>query len=291
MRLTVAAVQMNTRLADKIYNLTTVEGHIRTAVNAGAKMVVVPELFSTGYRLDEQYADFAEPIPGPTVEKMAALAQELDIFIAACIVEKDLSSPDIYDTAFLVSPKGLEGAYRKVHLWGKEPGFFARGTELPVFETPWGLTGMMICYDVGFPEAARSLVLAGANLILMPSAFGLPRLYAWELATRARALENGCFFVTANRIGIEKDSEFCGHSRIVDPQGTVIVDAGMNEAVIVATIDLAEVVVQRGRIPYLQDRYPRAYRQESPALAADPFSPKTGGSGEAQAKVVIHKQL
>lgn len=261
MKLIVAAVQMNTDLADLARNGARAEAHIETAAKAGAKVVVIPELFNTGYRLDERYVDYAELIPGPTVEKLKTQAKQWDIFIAASIVEKDPVSSAIYDTAFLVGPDGLLGTYRKVHCWGKEPEFFTAGTAFPVFETPWGKIGLLICYDVGFPEAARSLVLDGANLILIPSAFGMPRLYAWELATRARALENGCFLVTANRIGVEKDSEFCGHSRVVDPQGTVLADAGLQETVIVTTIDLSEVGAQRIRIPYLRDRRPQYYHK------------------------------
>ncbi len=262
MNLTVSAVQMDTSLGDLESNILRAEQYIRKASQAGATMIVIPELFNTGYRLDERYSEFAETIPGPTVERLTSLAKSEDIYITGSITEKDVDSGQIFDTAFLVSPKGLDGRYRKIHLWGREPEFFSKGNDFPVFDTPWGQVGLMICYDVGFPEASRSLVLAGADIILIPSAFGMPRLYAWELATRARALENGCYLVAANRIGSEKDSIFCGHSRIVDPQGSILVDAGLQEGILLATIDLSEIDAQRKRIPYLRDRMPATYRQE-----------------------------
>lgn len=284
MNLTLSVVQMDTVLADKAQNLAKAERLIRRAARAGAQLVIVPELFNTGYRLDERYAGFAEQIPGPTVEKLGTLAADENLFIAACIAEIDPASGAIFDTAFLVSPQGLLGRYRKVHRWGREPEFFTPGEAFPVFETPWGRVGLLICYDVGFPEAARSLALAGAELILVPSAFGLPRLYAWDLATRARALENGCFLAAANRIGSELDSTFCGHSRIVDPQGTVIVDAGLRELMLVATIDLSEVAAQRGRIPYLRDRLPEAYR----STALDPVPAHSSSEPDGVRSPYIH---
>jgi predicted amidohydrolase len=119
----------------------------------------------------------------------------------------------------------------------------------------------------------------------------MPRLYAWDLATRARALENGCFLVASNRIGSEKDSVFCGHSRIVDPQGTVIIDAGLQEAAILASIDLADISAQRQRIPYLVDRKPDVYRQVPlDSLAVHP-SPVAVQEADNYSPTVIFKKL
>jgi predicted amidohydrolase len=272
MNLIVSAVQIDTSLGDKERNNLRAEQNIRKAAQAGANIIVIPELFNTGYRLDERYSEFAETIPGSTVERMAVLAKSEGVYIAGSITEQDPDSEKLYDTAFLVSPQGLEGRYRKIHLWGREPEFFSKGKEFPVFGTPWGQVGLIICYDVGFPEAARSLALAGADIILIPSAFGMPRFYAWDLATRARALENGCYLVASNRIGNEKDSVFCGHSRIVDPQGSILVDAGLQEGILLATIDMVEVAAQRTRIPYLRDRMPETYRQELNRTIAAPFA-------------------
>jgi predicted amidohydrolase len=263
MDLKVASIQFDTCLGNVSHNWEKAEGFIRNVSKLGAQVVVLPELFNTGYRLDDLYQEFAEPIPGPTVNRITALSAEENIYIVGCIAEKDTALGSIFDTSFLTGPEGLLGVYRKIHLWGREPEFFTPGPAFSVFEIPWGKVGMLICYDVGFPEAARSLALAGVDMILMPSAFGMPRLYAWELATRSRALENGCFLVTANRIGIEKDTQFCGHSRVVDPQGNVVVDAGLDETIITARIDLDEVKRQRERIPYLADRRPDAYRSIS----------------------------
>jgi predicted amidohydrolase len=259
MKLKVASIQFDTLLGSVPENLDKAERLIHNGLTSGAQLIVLPELFNTGYRLDDQYEQYAESIPGPSVERISAVAQKEKVYLVGCIAEKDPSTGNIFDTAFLTGPDGFIGAYRKIHLWGQEPEFFHTGPAFPVFPTPWCKIGLLICYDVGFPEAARCLALAGAEMILLPSAFGMPRLYAWDLATRSRALENGCYLVAANRIGREKDSEFCGHSRVVDPQGNVIVDATLQESVIVADVDISEVHQQRERIPYLRDRRPDLY--------------------------------
>lgn len=260
MKLTVAAIQFDPQIGSVEKNMDLAEEMIAEALVNGARLIVLPELFNTGYRLDEEYAHYAEKIPGPSVERITAYAKLEQVYMAGCIVEKDQQSGMIYDTAFLTGPNGLVGTYRKTHLWGAEGQYFSTGPAFPVFDTPIGKIGMLICYDIGFPEAARCLALAGAELILVPSAFGKPRSYAWELATRARALENGCFLVAANRIGKEKDSEFCGHSRVVDPQGMVIKDGGLEEVVIVTDLDPQDIERQRGRIPYFRDRRPDLYQ-------------------------------
>ena len=264
MDLKVASIQFDTLLGSVPENLDKAERLIDDALASGAQLIVLPELFNTGYRLDDHYGQYAESIPGPSVERISAVAQREKIYLVGCIAEKDPSTGHIFDTAFLTGPEGFVGAYRKIHLWGQEPNYFHTGPVFPVFQTPWCKIGLLICYDVGFPEAARCLALAGAEMILLPSAFGMPRLYAWDLATRSRALENGCYLIAANRIGREKDSEFCGHSRVVDPQGNVIVDAGLQETVIAADVDISEVHQQRERIPYLRDRRPDLY----PSLCA-----------------------
>lgn len=250
---TVAAVQMKCFPGNKEKNLQKALILIDDAWNRGAELIVLPELFLTGYRVEEEELALAETIPGYTVERLIKYAREKRVFLSGTIMEAGVKRGVIYNTAFLVGPEGLIGTYRKVHLWDKEQLRWACGEEFPVFPTPFGKVGIQICYEVGFPEGARILALKGADMLLYPSAFGLPRLYVWDLATRSRALENGMFLIAANRSGQEKDTQFAGHSRIVNPQGKVLTEAQNDDEAIVATLDLAEIIEQRRRIPYLRD--------------------------------------
>ncbi|MEB3103854.1 carbon-nitrogen hydrolase family protein [Ferviditalea candida] len=249
-----AAIQMNCILGDKQQNLSKAGQLIAEAVSLGAKLIVLPELFNTGYRVEEQDPDLAEPIPGTTTDWMMEQAREHDIYLVGCIMEQGSPKGVVYDTAIITGPQGLIGSYRKIYLWNAELTRFCRGGEYPVFELEFGCLGMQICYDVGFPEAARTLSQKGADIIVYPSAFGMPRLYAWDIATRSRALENGVYLIAANRSGIEKgQTEFCGTSRIVNPKGQVLAEAVQPDQVIVADLQLSDVIKQRREIPYLRD--------------------------------------
>lgn len=253
-KLKVAAIQMNCECGNKQFNLERAYELILEAVKKGAKLIVVPELFNTGYRVEEDDVSLAETIPGETSNWMVEVSKECDICLVGCILEKDKTKGLIYDTSVVTSRDGIVGTYRKTHLWDQENTRFTKGDSFPVFELEWGNLGMQICYEVGFPEGARALTLKGADIIVYPSAFGKARLYAWDIATRSRALENGCFVIAANRTGIEKgETEFGGHSRITSPKGEVLAEATEENEVIISEIDLDEVVKQRRAIPYLRD--------------------------------------
>jgi predicted amidohydrolase len=176
------------------------------------------------------------------------------IYLVGCTLERGEADGLVYDTAVLVGPEGLIGSYRKIHLWDTENTRFTKGEAFPVFDLGFARLGMQICYEVGFPEGARILTLSGANIIVYPSAFGKARLYAWDVATRSRALENGIYVIACNRTGTEKgETIFAGTSRIVNPQGTVLVEATREDEVILSEIDLTLVERQRRTIPYLRD--------------------------------------
>lgn len=252
--LKVAAIQMNCELENKQLNLERVYKLIFEAAKEGAKLVVIPELFNTGYRVEDNDFTLAETIPGETTNWMVEVSKEFNITLVGTILESCKSKGLIFDTCVVSGPDGIVGTYRKTHLWDQENTRFTKGDSLPVFELEWGNLGVLICYEVGFPEAARVLALKGADIIVYPSAFGKHRLYAWDLATRSRALENGCYVVAANRSGIEKSETFFGgHSRITSPQGEVLAQATEENEVIISNIDLDEVAKQRRRIPYLRD--------------------------------------
>lgn len=250
----VAAIQMNCALGNKDGNLQKAKTLIEQALEQHATFIVLPELFNTGYRVEEQDWQYAETIPGETTSYLQRIATQHDITIIGCILERGEIEGMIFDTAFVIAKNGVLGKYRKTHLWNQENLRFTRGDTLSVIQKGDLKMGLQICYEIGFPEGARILTLQGANMLIYPSAFGEKRYYVWDTASKARAIENGCFVIAANRSGIEKQSTyFGGKSRIIDPQGNVLIEATQEDECIVATIDIQRVIQQRREVPYLRD--------------------------------------
>lgn len=252
----VAAIQMDCVPGNKEENLNKAYSLIAQAAKNQAEVIVLPELFSTGYRVEENDAELAEKFQSDsnTIDWMINVAKEFDIILVACITEESVVDGVVYDTAVIVNKSGLQSSYRKIYLWDQENVRFANGQNYQSCSIGNLHIGLQICYEVGFPEGARILTLQGSNLLIYPSAFGNARLYAWDIATRARALENGCYVIAANRIGTEKEeTTFGGHSRIIDPTGKILAEALDEEEIIIAEIDLSLVREQRRTIPYLRD--------------------------------------
>ena len=141
-----------------------------------------------------------------------------------------------------------------MHLWGDEVKRFGKGNSIGVIKLPFATVGLLICYEIGFPEQARIQVQKGAQILIYPSAFGKARYYAWDIASKSRALENGAFVIACNRCGQDSDSVFGGLSRIVAPDTTILAAAGVDEERIVcAEINLDETKKMRSTLPYLRD--------------------------------------
>ncbi len=203
---------------------------------------VLPELFATGYQFKskEEVRSFAEPVPaGPTTTRLIDAARNLDAFICAGLPE--LAGDKVYNSAVLVGPDGVIARYRKVHLFSHEKELFSPGDlPFPVADIGLAKVGMMICFDHFFPEAARTLALSGAQVIAHPANLVMP-VYA-QLTMRVRALENGVFTATANRVGEEARTEttlrFTGNSQIISPGGNILVSLSpTEERAAVAEID------------------------------------------------------
>lgn len=259
----VAAVQMDCEIGNVESNLAKAKKLIDKAIKKEAKVIVLPELFNTGYRVEENDSNLSETLYGNTIKWMHKIAETYDIVLIAAIIEKIEVEGVFYDTAVIVDKTGLINKYRKVYLWDQENTRFKKGDEYYVENNGEIKIGLQICYEIGFPEGARLLALQGANILVYPSAFGKKRFYAWDIASRARALENGCYLIASNRIGIEKnETEFGGRSRIVSPRGEVLQELGGEEGVIVSEIDLESVIKQRLEIPYLRDLNYRLYTEE-----------------------------
>ncbi|MCX5535236.1 nitrilase family protein [Streptomyces sp. NBC_00006] len=228
--LRVAAVQSDPQvgLENKEINVVATLDQIRRAAADGARLVVLPELASTGYSFDtrqEAYAH-AETVPdGPTCTRWAELARELDVYIVAGIAEEE--GVRLYDTAVLIGPEGFIGKYRKTHLWNREKLIFTPGSDYPVFETRIGRIGLLICWDIWFPEVARILTAQGADLICSvnnwvwtpPPLFDEAGNCMASYLTMSASHVNGVPIVAANRVGEERGGKFLGCSLITGVNG------------------------------------------------------------------------
>lgn len=224
---TVASIQMEPRIGRKDENLARSVALVERAAAGGAALVVLPELANTGYVFESRAEAFAlaEPVPnGPSTQAWIEVARRCNTLIVAGIAERD--GERLYNAAVVVGPTGWLGTYRKLHLWGDEHLFFEAGDKgLPLFHTPWGRLGVVICYDGWFPEVYRLLAMQGADVVAMPTNWvpmpgqpaGSPAM-ANTLAM-ASAHSNGLNIVCANRTGTERGQPFIGQSLIVDAQG------------------------------------------------------------------------
>jgi N-carbamoylputrescine amidase len=280
--LTIAGVQFAGH-RDKETNVRTAERMVREAAGRGARIVCLPELFSTMYFCVEtrrEYFDWAEPIPGPTVDRMGELARELGIVLIAPVFERagDLH----YNTAALLGPDGrLLGRYRKSSIpsmdaarspepRGNEKFYFAPGDlGFPTFDTPFARIGILICYDRHFPEAARVLGLGGAEIVFVPTATTRMARYLWDVELRAHAITNVYYVCGVNKVGADAGGsarDHHGNSMIVSPRGEVLAEASATaEDIALAEVDLSALPELRSLWGYYRDRRPDQYG----ALAED----------------------
>jgi predicted amidohydrolase len=260
-----ASVQMRCT-DDKRRNLDRASELVRAAAGRGARLIVLPELFSWRGPPDRQ-APEAEPLDGPTLSRMGALARELQVvLVAGSILERHPEGALPFNTCAVLGEDGaLLGSYRKMHLFDvqisgavsvQESERFAPGSEPVCVATSLGRIGLSICYDLRFPELYRRLVDSGAELICVPSAFTFTTGAAhWELLLRARAVENQCYVVAPNQTGpVEHGPNVYGHSAIVDPWGMVVACAPDGESIAVGLVDPATQEAVRRQLPALAHR-------------------------------------
>ncbi|EAH6753270.1 carbon-nitrogen hydrolase family protein [Campylobacter coli] len=260
--LKVALIQFAPKSYEVQNNLDKALKLAHLALEQGARLIVLPELYDSAYCVEDQDEKFSLNLhqAHPNLDALQKLAKNYQAYIVACSIEKDTQ---LYDSAYIISHKGLLGVYRKIYLWGNEKERFTRGDKYPIFELEFEnfklKLGLQICYEIGFSEGSRFLALQGAEIICFPSAFGKARTYVWNLASRSRALENGVFVLAANRSGSEiskinnETLTFAGKSKIINPKGEIIKEILEEEGFIIAELDLEEVQIQRKNLPYLKD--------------------------------------
>jgi len=250
----VAVVQFDPQvgLENLALNAAAVEERLTQAADAGATLIVLPELATTGYCFRSRAEAFAhaEAIPaGRTAQGWEVFARERDLYIVGCLPELDGNR--LFDTAVLIGPDGFIGKYRKTHLWNEEKLFFTPGDlGFPVFETRIGRIGLLVCWDIWFPETARIVAQQGADIICIPTGWVWtpPPLYdasgtcmaAYLTMTAAHA--NNVFIATADRIGTERGTSFMGNSLIAGTNGWPIGRiAGPDEdTILYADIDIVQ---------------------------------------------------
>jgi omega-amidase len=259
-RMRISLVQMDIALGDPKINRQRAEEWIRRAAEREqADVVVLPEMWNTGYALD-RLEDCADR--GELVEWMASTAARYRVhLVGGSIAEK--KADHFWNTAYIFDRNGKQVArYSKVHLFRlmDEEKYLHAGDQRVSFSLESHRAGVMICYDIRFPELARSLALDGAEILFVPAEWPLPRLTHWRLLNQARAVENQLYVVACNRVGVGGRDVFGGHSMVVDPWGEILVEGGEEEELLTVEIDLAEVARIRRKIPVFEDRMPDVYR-------------------------------
>jgi predicted amidohydrolase len=267
-----AAIQLNAT-DDSARNLDTARRLVRAAADDGATLVLLPEKW-TVLGSPTQLRAGAQALDGEALTWAREIARELQIdLIAGSIAERVEGQQRMSNTSVHVSPGGeIHAVYRKVHLFDvdiagtqyRESDTDQAGDELVLSEAADGTElGLSVCYDLRFPELYRELAVAGARVLLVPSAFTLATTRDhWEVLLRARAIENQCFVVAANQIGRDGAGNQCGgRSMIVDPWGLILAQAPDEQTQITATLDLDGLARIRERIPSLASRRPDVYHQ------------------------------
>ncbi len=256
----VALVQLQASM-QKDENLRSAIEYIGDAKSKKAELVAFPEFlmaYSPSNQTANELSKIAEPVNGEFATALREAARKNSIGVVATIYEKSRIKNRVYDTALLIDKTGkLSSVYRKLHLYDafgfKESAKLAAGKELTKpTRTSIGSVGMMICYDIRFPEMSRMLALMGANILVMPSAWvqGEMKVEHWQTMLKARAIENGCYVVAPDQVG----NIYVGHSMVVDPFGKIVLD--MEERIGLEVIDLDNKLVNdvRKKLPLLKNR-------------------------------------
>jgi omega-amidase len=261
MNLTISLAQMEFQFGDVDANFTRAETWIAEAAGRGSDLVLLPELWASGYDL-ENWARYAAPLGEGSFARLAALAKHHRVAIGSSLLES--RNGQAYNTFVLHSPEGQTwGVYRKIHRFRllHEEKWLGAGDRLVLAETPWGLLGLSICYDLRFPEMFRPYAVASARLVLLVAEWPERRVAHWSKLMQARAIENQLFVAGVNKVGQSQGAKLGGRSAVIDPWGVPLVEGDDAEALLTAEVDLRKADKARRYIPVLQDRRPEIYKE------------------------------
>jgi len=250
------AVNENESKADRLLRVEKILEQT-AAENDQLQMIMLPEIWGTGFFNFNRYREESESLEGETFTRLAWWAEKLNSYLlGGSIVERDGNS--YYNTTLLIGPNGtLCGTYRKIHLFGyqsAESEILSPGSELYTLKSKYGAWGFSTCYDLRFPELYRKMIDAAVDIIFVVAAWPLARLEHWLILNRSRALENLAFLVACNCAGGYGDQQYGGNSLVVSPWGDLLARGGLTEEQLTFTIDPQEIVKIRSTFPALQDR-------------------------------------
>jgi len=260
--LRVALIQMDIVPGDPDANFRHAAVKIGEALSDETKpdVIVLPEMWNTGYAL-ERIGGIADRNGERTRRTFSDMAKKAGVHIIAGSVA-DADSGRVRNTIYAFDREGrMHARYSKIHLFRlmDEHHYLSPGDEIGRLSIDGHAAGMMICYDIRFPELARNIALGGAKILFVPAQWPNPRLHHWRTLLMARAIENQMYVCAVNRVGSDGKSDFFGHSMIIDPWGEVLAESGEAEDIVSAALDLSKVDEVRSRIPVFSDRRPELY--------------------------------
>ncbi len=264
-RIKVALAQISCKQGRKAENIRKIEDNVIKAKQQGAELIIFPEFSLTGYTVRDRVYELAETIPGHSTTVLEKLAKKTGTYIVFGMPElSEKTQATIYNAAVLVGPDGFVGKYRKMYLPThsvfEEKRYFRPGCKAGVFDTKLGKIGLIICYDIFFPEVSRLTRLKGAQLIVCISASPATRRTFFETLTAARAIENTAFLAYVNLVGIEDGLQFWGGSRLIAPNGKVLVKAKYDEEdLVIGEINYADIRPIEAFVPTLKDLRPELF--------------------------------
>ncbi|WP_274364655.1 carbon-nitrogen family hydrolase [Paenibacillus thermotolerans] len=260
----VSLVQMDIKIGEPEANRSRALELMEQAVSGEPKpdCIILPEMWNTGYALEviEKIADRGGEA---TKAAFSEFARKHRVNIVAGSVADVREDGKVANTIYVFDREGrVVSDYSKLHLFRlmEEEKYLAAGERAGSFELEGTPAGMMICYDIRFPELSRSLALGGAKVLFVPAEWPHPRLHHWRTLLMARAIENQMYVVACNRVGTSRGTEFFGHSMVIDPWGEIIVEGGEEETILTAELQLSETDRVRRTIPVFEDRRPEMYR-------------------------------
>lgn len=259
----IALIQFTSVLGDIEANVRKGIQMVESAVDKGARIICFPEAFASGYDFaffKEKMVNLAEDLNGYTISELRKTAKRKNAYIITPIILRTNRKNAVTISSVVINDNGeIMGIYSKNHLWHiGEEDFFEKGSGYPIFRTKYCDIGIIICYDLNFPEPTRILTLKGAKLIFMCSTWIQKDKYIYDILIPARALENKIFFAAANMF--DKKRNMVGNSKIANPNGEIIAESlKKSEDILVCKIDLEEITEARSNAPYLTQRRPEQY--------------------------------
>ena len=260
-KLTISLAQAEFKFGEVEANFARAEKWIADAAGLGSDLVLLPELWASGYDL-ENWVKYAAPLGEGAFQRVADLAQKYQISIGGSLLEEQ--DGRAFNTFVLFGPAGKTwGVYRKVHRFRllHEEKWLEAGDQLVLAQTPWGPVGLSICYDLRFPETFRPYAAAGSCLTLIVAEWPERRVAHWSKLLPARAIENQMFIAAVNKVGESQGAKLGGGSAIIDPGGVPLVEGDDTAALLTAEIDFRAAEIARRHLPVMRDRQPAIYAQ------------------------------